>query len=142
MGKDGSRFIKGGIPTRLEVLGLLATGEDKYRSIIQDYVRRLADSLKDAVVGNSSWNISYEMLLLTEYYLATKDAYVLPAIQHIAAQIARGASDVGTFSHGFAYSFTAHGKKWKYPSAYGAMNQCSITCALALVLAHTGPVTG
>jgi len=132
----GKRSIKGGIPTRLEVLGLLATGEEKYLPVIKDYVRKLADSLKEADGGFSSWSISYETLLLTEYYLATKDQYVLPAIKQVAVRIAAGASDVGTFSHGSAYYFTANGKRWKYPSAYGAMNQCSITCALALVLAR------
>jgi len=132
----GKRSIKGGIATRLEVLGLLATGEEKYLPIIRDYVRALADSLKEGDGGFHSWNISYETLLLTEYYLATKDEYVLPAIEKVAVRIAQGASDVGTFSHGSAYHFMAHGERWKYPSAYGAMNQCSITCALALVLAR------
>jgi len=134
--RRGKRSIKGGIPTRLEVLGLLATGDEKYLPIIKDYVRELADSLKEADGDFHSWNISYETLLLTEYCLATGDEYVLPAIEKVAVRIARGASDVGTFSHGSAYSFMAHGKSWKYPSAYGAMNQCSITCALALVLAR------
>ena len=134
--KDETRVIKGGIPTRLEVLGLLATGEDQYAPIIKAYVRELADSKKTDSGSFSSWSISYEMLLLTEYYLATQDEYVLPAIRHTARRIAQGASDVGTFSHGSAYSFTAHGRNWKYPSAYGAMNQCSITCAMALVLAR------
>lgn len=134
--RDGSRVIKGGIPTRLEVLGLLATGEAKYLPVIRDYVHELADSKKDMGESFHTWSISYEMLLLTEYYLATKDDYVLPTIQKAALTIARGASDVGTFSHGSAYHFEAHGKQWKYPSAYGAMNQCSITCAMALVLAR------
>lgn len=134
--RRGNRSIKGGIPTRLEVLGLLATGEEKYLPVIKDYVRKLADSLKEGDGGFHSWNISYETLLLTEYYLATRDGHVLPAINKVAVRIALGASDVGTFSHGSAYHFMAHGKKWKYPSAYGAMNQCSITCAMALVLAR------
>lgn len=134
--KDGNHRIKGGIPTRLEVLGLLATGEEKYLPVIRTYVRALADSLQEKDGGFSSWNISYETLLLTEYYLATRDEYVLPAIYQVAVRIAEGASDVGTFSHSSAYHFTANGKNWKYPSSYGAMNQCSITCALALVLAR------
>ena len=133
---EGKQVAGGGIPGKLEALGLLATGEKKYVPVIKVYVRKLADARKDDSGGFSSWFISYDMLLLTEYYLATKDEYVLPAIENVARQIARGASDVGTFSHGPAYTFTAHGKEWKYPSAYGAMNQCSLTCSLALVLAR------
>ncbi|MHC4199221.1 MAG: DUF6288 domain-containing protein, partial [Planctomycetota bacterium] len=134
--RGGRRAIKGGIPTRLEVLGLLATGEDKYLPAVKEYCRALGDPGKEAGEGFHSWSIAYETLLLTEYYLATRDEYVLPAIEKLAGRIARGASDVGTFSHGSAYHFVAHGKRWKYPSAYGAMNQCSITCALSLVLAR------
>ncbi len=134
--RRGRRSIRGGIATRLEVLGLLATGDEKYLPAIKEYVRKLADAAKEGDGGFHSWNISYETLLLTEYYLATRDEYVLPAIHTVAVRIARGASDVGTFSHGSAYHFKAHGRRWKYPSAYGAMNQCSITCALALVLAR------
>jgi hypothetical protein len=61
---------------------------------------------------------------------------VLPAIKEFAAEISLGASEVGTFSHGMAYTFEVDGVEKKYPSAYGAMNQCSITCALSLVLAR------
>ena len=134
--KDGKRVIKDSIPTNLEVLGLLATGEDKYLPVVKQYVRELGDPKQEIEERFNTWFISYKMLLLTEYYLATKDEYVLPVIGKTAKCIARGASDVGTFSHGPAYHFTAHGTEWKYPSSYGAMNQCSLTCAIALVLAR------
>ena len=133
---EGKPVPGGGIPGKLEALGLLATGEEKYLPIVKDYVRKLADFRKDASGRFSSWFASYDLLLLTEYYLATQDEYVLPAITNMAGMIALGASDVGTYSHGPAYTFTAHGKQWKYPASYGAMNQCSLTCALSLVLAR------
>ncbi|MBI1338090.1 MAG: hypothetical protein GC164_14180 [Phycisphaera sp.] len=132
---EGQQVVGGGIPGKLEALGLLATGEEKYLPLVKTYVRQLADSWKDRTF-TSSWFTSYDMILLTEYYLATQDEYVLPTINNVARQIAQGASDVGTFSHGPAKFFTAYGKEWKYPSAYGAMNQCSLTCSIALVLAR------
>jgi hypothetical protein len=72
------------------------------------------------------------LVLLGEYFLATKDASVLPGIDRLATYVAEGQSGVGTWGHGYAYT--------EYPtkpeSGYGAMNQCSLVCATGLVLAQ------
>ncbi len=130
---------KGGIATLLDALGLLATGEEQYLPIIQEYARLIGRpdiDLEWRDAGGSSWAWGYTQLFLTEYFLATGDEAVLPAIEKYAHAIAMGASDVGTYSHGMAQSFIAHGIEHKYPSAYGAMNQSSITCGLALILSQ------
>ncbi|MDT8389324.1 MAG: DUF6288 domain-containing protein [Lentisphaeria bacterium] len=123
----------------LGALGLLATGEEKYLPIVQKYVRAMGDPKVDLDWRNSgqaSWFWSYQLILLSEYYLATGDDYVLPAIKEYATEMTKGASPVGTFSHGMAYSYEVNGVEVKYPSAYGAMNQCSITCIMSLVMAR------
>ncbi|MDT8389325.1 MAG: DUF6288 domain-containing protein [Lentisphaeria bacterium] len=130
---------KGGHPAWLGALGLLATGEEKYLPVVQKYVRGIGKPDMDLDwrnSGSASWSWSYQLLLLSEYYLATGDDYVLPAIKEYATEMTKGASPVGTFSHGMAYSYEVNGVEVKYPSAYGAMNQCSITCIMSLVMAR------
>jgi len=80
--------------------------------------------------------LGYANLTVAEYYLATQDEYVLPAIRERSRALAMGASDVGTWSHGTAYFFEAHGKRRKFPSAYGSMNQVGLTALMSLVLAQ------
>jgi hypothetical protein len=76
-----------GIDGYLDALGLLATGEAKYLPVIQKYARAVGDpatkyNLFDGKM--STWESSYKNLLLAEYYLATKDDYVLPAIKELS----------------------------------------------------------
>ena len=135
------RGLKGrGIPAHLEALGLLATGEPKYLPMVKQYVHGIANPGMKINVGPgggaSTWGLSYANLTVAEYHLATKDDYVLPALRERSRALAAGASDVGTWSHGTAYFFKAHGKLLKYPSAYGSMKQCGITALMSLVLAQ------
>ena len=132
--------LGGGIPGNMNALGLLATGEEKYLPIIREYAHKVGDPNKvysigpDGKKGSGSWTSAYLNLFLTEYYLATKDEYVLPHIKSLSNYIALGRSGVGTWSHGMADV-----KKNGFfgpASAYGAMNQISITCAMSLVLAQ------
>ena len=128
-----------GIDGYLDALGLLATGETKYLPELQKYARAVGDpKTKYDLFGEglSSWNGSYRNLFLAEYYLATKDDYVLPAIKELSQTIAMGRSGVGTWSHGMAIPSQNGGRLYGMASAYGAMNQVSNTCALSLVLAQ------
>ena len=104
----------------LGALGLLATGEEKYLPIVKKYVRAMGDPKLDLDwrnSGQSSWFWSYQLILLSEYYLTTNDDYVMPAIKEFATEMAKGSSEVGTFSHGMAYTFKVDGMEQKYPSA-------------------------
>jgi len=136
------RGLKGkGIPQHLEALGLLATGEAKYLPMVKKYVHGIADPGMKINIGigggvTSTWGLSYANLTVAEYHLATGDEYVLPAIRERSRALAMGASDVGTWSHGTAYFFNAHGKLRKFPSAYGSMNQVGLTALMSLVLAQ------
>jgi len=131
---------RNGIPQHLEALGLLATGEAKYLPLVKQYVYGMAkpEMKIDIKTGKvvSTWGLSYANLAVAEYHLATGDKYVLPAIRERSRALAMGASDVGTWSHGTAYFFNAHGKRHKFPSAYGSMNQVGLTALMSLVLAQ------
>ena len=67
-------------------------------------------------------------------YLATGDEQVLPGLKALSTYLALGRSGVGTYSHGMSY--VKYYGLYGPPSAYGAMNQCSITCIMSLALAR------
>ena len=129
------------VPMALNVLALLATGEEKYiTDEVRQYVRGRAGeaaNLDYAVYnkGISSWYGGYRNLMLTEYYLHTGDEKVLPGIKALSKYLAYGQSGVGTWSHGMA-PWRKNDGLYGPPDAYGAMNQCSLTCALSLALAQ------
>jgi len=137
--RNGDIIPNGGIPSYLDALGLLATGEEKYLPVIRDYARALASGCEGLDImgdgnGVSSWNGGYKNLFLTEYYLATKDEQVLPGISALSTYLAMGQSGVGTWSHGMSY--VKMNGLYGPASAYGAMNQCSETCGISLLLAQ------
>lgn len=132
----------GGIPSLLDALGLLATGQAKYLPAVREYAHAIGDpNVKLDIENSSTWFWSYKLLFLTEYFLATSDEYVLPAIDEYATKIALGQSGVGTWSHGMAKPSENGGRFYGHPSSYGAMNQCSLTCAIGLVLAQKCGIT-
>jgi len=137
------RELKGGFVENLDALGLLATGEKKYLPQVAKLARQQAKACEEFDImggsGTSSWQGGYLNLFLTEYYLLTKDEAVLPGIKALSEYLAYGQSGVGTWSHGMA-DVQAHGLYG--PSAvYGSMNQCSLVCALSLVLAQKCGIT-
>lgn len=125
------------IPSVLDALGLLSTGEAKYLPVVRKYARAMAPADLDLdVEGLSSWYSSYTLIFLSEYYLATKDEAVLPAIKEYANTIAMGRSGVGTWSHGMAKPSWNGGKFYGKASAYGSMNAVGLTLTIALQLAE------
>lgn len=130
--------LSGGITDDLNALGLLSTGEAKYLPIVREYARKKAKDCEALDImgdkGTSSWSGGYLNTFLTEYYLLTKDLQVLPGIKALSTYLAYGQSGVGTWSHGMAA--VKENGLYGPPGAYGAMNQCSLTCALSLALAQ------
>lgn len=118
--------MRDGVNGCVNALGLLATGEAQYVPAVKAFALRL-DTEAD---GMPSWHLGYANILLTEYYLATGDAEVLPKIRKITQAIAEGQSRMGTLGHGFADPATG------ILAGYGAVNQCAITCAISLALAR------
>ncbi len=138
-----TKGLKGGIDDDLNALGLLATGDEKYLPLVRNYVQKIAtdseglDVMGDKGIG--SWAGGYRNLLLTEYYLLTKDEKVLPGIKSLSEYLAYGQSGCGTWSHGISNVklYGLHGPS----AAYGAMNAASLPIATSLVLAQRCGIT-
>lgn len=73
--------------------------------------------------GLTSWRYSYKAMFLVEYYLLTGDETVLPTVKTLVDWIGRGQMMCGTW---------AHRAPW---GGYGAVNQCGITCFIAMLMA-------
>ena len=137
---------KGGlnrIDFNIAALGLLATGDKKYLKEVKACVSAVTQPgrLKNvdiSIVQQSlcSWDWGYANLLLTEYYLATGDKKVLPAIERYSNAIAEGQSAVGTWGHRMAHPYWNYGEIHGRLYGYGALNQAGIICQLSLALAQ------
>lgn len=119
------------IPHDLNALALLASGRDEYRTLVAEYAHAVADAHPG---GHISWGYGYETVFLAEYALATKDPVVMPGLQRLSLDIARGASGVGTWGHSFARP------EDKILNGYGCMNQPGIILTIAMVLAREAGV--
>ena len=121
-------------------LGLLATGDQKY---IDDVGRALRGSgfanpkvRLNPSAGYVSWNWAYQTIALCEYYLLTKDEYVLPAIKAHAVAIAQGQDAAGLWNHRMADPKANFGKLHGRLYGYGAINQTSVALFTAMILAE------
>ena len=123
-----------------KALALLATGEKKHHPLVRDYIHAAKFAKPDLKIslddgGLVCWGYGYHSILLAEYYLATGDVYVLPAIREYAIKISMGQSSAGTWGHGFAWKVTNGGEIHGRLRGYGAVNQAGLPCFLSLALA-------
>ena len=131
--RDGGKFEH-------RALAYLATGEAKYIALVRDMLHQAKWAGPDVKIGLESgglvcWSVGYQGVLLTEYYLATGDKYVLPAIREHAVKAAMGQSSGGTWGHGFAWTRYNDGEIHGRLGGYGALNQAGLPCFLTLLLA-------
>ncbi|MHA1518065.1 MAG: DUF6288 domain-containing protein, partial [Alphaproteobacteria bacterium] len=124
----------------LKALAFLATGEKEYVKLVHDMLHEAKWAGPDMKFrlesgGLVSWGAGYHGVLLTEYYLATGDEYVLPAIREHAVKTAMGQSNAGTWGHGYAWTRDNDGKLHGRLGGYGALNQAGLPCFLSLILA-------
>lgn len=118
------------IPTDLAALALLASGNKERRPMLAEYAKAVGRELQKPEWW---WHFGYGDIFLTEYYLATKDKSIRPAVQETIMEIARFQSAVGTWGH--EHKLTEgrlHG--------YGAMNQVGLILTMPLVLARKGGI--
>jgi len=124
--------------THSALLGLMATGEKKNidlvtkainsTDILKPDVDMIAALLRgEADMGYVGWYWGYDCLLLGEYYLLTKDASVLPALETYAVSLARGQDAGGLWGHRMALNGRLPG--------YAQMNQSSLSCFLGMLIA-------
>jgi len=108
----------------VNALGLLATGDSQYATVLQTYARSLNPR---TAPGNWNWDAAYMNLFLCEYYLATGDTQVLPEINQLCLFLANGQSQVGSWGHSPALPNQILG-------GYGALNSVGLVCAISLEL--------
>ncbi len=123
----------------IKALAFLATGQQKYIQLVRDFLHEAKWARPDFRMsvesgGLVAWGAGYRNLVLAEYYLATGDKYVLPAIREHAVKTAMGQSNGGAWGHGFAWTSQNDGRLHGRLGGYGAVNQAGLPCFLALLL--------
>lgn len=123
------------------LLALMAVGRPEHIKLVKDYLHQAAWAKPDYKISLESgglvcWAYGLHGLIMTEYYLATGDDYVLPAIKEHAVKIAMGQSGGGLWGHGFAWASINEGKLHGRLNGYGALNLAGLPCLLTLVMAE------
>jgi hypothetical protein len=124
-------------------LALMASGKPEYMGVVRASARAVAASTPETETlwkascrgGMHTWEFGYKNLFLTEYFLATGDETVLPAIRACTACIARGQGRYGTWGHGLIGP-GADGQLHPPVPPYGPVNQAGLPCFVSLVLAE------
>jgi len=139
-----AKELKPGWLGYIDALGMLAAGREDLMPKLKEFAREVCihgEVLSvEKHVPMKCWHWSYKTLFLCEYYLATRDEYVLPTITEYATKIAMGQSGVGTWGHTYAArenSGHLHGRL----GGYGAINQMGLTLMICLPLAEKCGVT-
>jgi len=124
---------------KIGLLGLLATGEQKYIDVVKKALHQAnwaKPDLKLTLQGTSkAWYWGYTALLLCEYYLLTGDEYVLPAIRAYSVAIAQGRDAAGLWGHRMADPDVNRGQLHGRLHGYAVMNQSSLPLFISLLLA-------
>ena len=135
-------FAKGfrGSERALTALAFLSTGEKKYIDYAKKYVYKIVEDSEKAgkyppSFGYASWGWGYHSVLLSEYFLLTRDKKVKPTIEKLSNLIAEGSSGVGSWGHRFAQP--NHGRCY----GYGSLNQPGIICWMGLNYAQRCGIT-
>lgn len=90
---------------------------------------------------SSVWERGHTLIMLTEYYLATGDAEVIPGIEAYAVNIARNSSLFGTMGHIFAEKKPDGSDNGPMGGFYGSVNNAGMPCFLGLILARECGIT-
>ena len=80
------------------------------------------------------WGDGHKILVLTEYYLKTNDALVLPAINAYSKAIITGQNVFGTYSHRYARKWRDGTPNGPMRNFYGTVNSSSMPGWLGLLL--------
>ncbi|VTS06581.1 DUF6288 domain-containing protein [Tuwongella immobilis] len=118
------------IPRSLNALALLASGNADYLPLVKREAEWVSQFKAQSM---QTWYYGYCMLFLSEYVLATGDASVVPGLERLAREAARGQSAVGSWGHGFAIPDGRLG-------GYGMMNSPGLVLTTGLVLAREAGV--
>jgi len=126
----------------MSALGMLATGKAELMPKVRAYAHELCIDPKTggpitfevSSAGRRVWRTSYRLIFLAEYYLATGDETVLPAIRTLGIGGAKGQSGVGSYGHRFSSRMPDGGYHGPL-LGYGAINNAGLSMLTGLVLA-------
>ncbi len=127
----------------LALLAGVQSGDPDFTTVqtrLQTYARARATAGPQAV-GLPIWDWAYSGLFLTEYYLATSDASVLPGINSYTIKLAQSQSINGTFGHN-ASVVRSDGSGRRMGIGYGPVNAVSIVANMAIVMGKKALVKG
>mgnify|MGYP001812246784 CR=1 FL=1 len=123
---------------------LLANGNATYRAKAQTTAQSLSpsQSTMDQMMSDErdassmiTWQRGHTLVFLAEYYLATGDTQVLPAIEAYAVNIAKNRSLFGTVGHIFAEKNADGSANGPMGGVYGVVNSAGMPCFLGVLLA-------
>lgn len=123
-------------------LALLASGRPEHLKVVRKSARAVATGTPEVEAlwkdssggGMKTWHHGYNNLFLCEYFLATGDKSVLPAIRAYTTTIARGQGVFGTWGHGYVPPGPTGQLHGPVPP-YGPVNATGLPCFVSLVLA-------
>lgn len=114
------------ITRSLNALALLASGDKTYLPLVEREAEWAAGFSADNM---QSWRYGYVMMMLAEYVMASGDQSVVPGLERLALESAKGQSAVGSWGHTFA-------KPDGRLRGYGMMNSPGIPMTIGLVMAR------
>ena len=128
-------------------LGMLASGQEDLMPDVKAYAHDLCVDSKTGqpfkfVVsdeGRRVWHTGYNLIFLSEYYMATKDEFVLPTIKELAVGASQGQSGVGSYGHRFS-SRMPDGSFHGPLLGYGEINNAALTMDIGIILAQKAGV--
>lgn len=112
---------------------LLATQDPKYLDHVRRCAVRMSELNEISDAGHETWRWGNTNTFLTEYYLATGDARVLPTVEEYARVLTDGQCNPGTWGHRGVPNWT--------PPGYGSVNSTGIVCFYSLILGKQAGVT-
>ena len=123
-------------------LALLASGRPEHLELVRKSAKEIAADTPEVEAlwqdsskgGMKTWHHGYNNLFLCEYFLATGDKTVLPAIRSYTTTIARGQGVFGTWGHGYVPP-GPNGQLHGPVPPYGPVNATGLPCFISLVLA-------
>jgi hypothetical protein len=141
---------------KMGILALLAANNPANPDNAARLARAQADALSimptqaqinDMLAGKVSteskiaWAVGHKLIVLAEYYLATRDARVLPGIEAFAVAVANGQSVLGTMGHQFTSPAADGSLNTPYNVGYGCVNSAGMPTFLGLLLAQRCELT-
>jgi len=131
----------------LGILALLAANDpsnpdnERYQAKAREWAHSLIKPPEEIVKrpGKAAWNDSYTLIILSEYYLHTKDEKVLPTLKGYAKVYSNHQSWFGTTGHRYAEAAPDGNTNGAIPG-YGAINGSGIAGYLGMLLSREAGV--